>query len=225
VQALDAVEAARNCNAVFAPRDELPEVVLNDLKKDCRSQIDACAAVAETLTSHGRYQDAETYLKYSRQLAVSFKLPAVKIDDQIIQVQDRSEEGAIVAAEGDPKVKVLVQSIEHQIKQGRLAEARRQAEALYNGPFDMKSQANDWLTKIDELEFRKDAYEAEVCYELAVQAYLSKDFAGAASCLNGADMRLLDSRKQAHARELLASIEMRNRAKSGKSKTESEHKE
>jgi hypothetical protein len=213
LNALQSTSAAQRCEAVLGPKDETPAVVLADLCKDCRGQLDACAAVAETLASHGRYQDAETYLRYSHQLALSFKEPTEAIEKQLAQVRTRAKTGAEQAAEMNPEAKLLLQSIERELHQGQTAEARRLAEALYNGPLDMRAQAVEWLTKIDEAEFRHSAKDAEVRYELGVQAFLSKDYLGAANYLNSADLRLLDQRKRAHARELLASMEMQHRAR------------
>src|SRR5262249_136357 len=106
--ALEASVAAQRSGAVFAPRDETPEQVLADLKRDSGGQIDTCMAVAETLAAHGRYQDAESYLQYSRQLAIAFKLPCAPIDKQLAQLRGDVESGIQLASKLDPEVDELV---------------------------------------------------------------------------------------------------------------------
>jgi type II secretory pathway component GspD/PulD (secretin) len=208
LDALQAVERAKQCNAIFGPNDELPETVLADLQRACAQQIETYTAAAETLKSAGRYQDAERYLCYVRDLAAGFRVGTTPVEQQLAEVrrlaagQPATPPGP--AGEGQ---RLLIEA-RNEIARGELTRARQLAELVYNGPYNLKAQANTLLTDLDEAEYRQNVKRAQTYYELGVRAYARREFEQAAAYLGNLDLRLLDPRKQAHAQEILSSKDL-----------------
>jgi type II secretory pathway component GspD/PulD (secretin) len=209
LEALHAVAEAQKCGAVFTPNDELPETVLADLRKNCQQHIDTYSAAAKTLLDQGKTAEAEKYLKYVADLCVGYQVENQAVMQQLAEVRRAlGGEAPAVAAAGSEQGQQLYAEAMKELKRGDVIKARKLAEALYSGPFEMKAQAGQLLAQIDDAEYKQEVSRAATKYELGVRAYSRKEYAVAASYLQSIDLKLLDARKRAHAQEILASKDM-----------------
>jgi type II secretory pathway component GspD/PulD (secretin) len=215
LDALESVRQAQQCQAVFQPQDDLPENVLDDLRKAAQEQVAKYSAAAQTLAQHKRYQDADRYWSYVHQVASAFGMDVSRIESQwnhcrqlaAGEVTPASQTVPSEALPGDEERQgyaILAQARE-QLKRGELIEARKLAESLYTGPFALKEEARRLLAQIDDAEYRQAVKRSELLYEQAVRAYQRKDYQVAASYLQSLDLKLLDDRRRAHAQEMLSS--------------------
>lgn len=222
IDALHAVRQAQQCNAVFQPQDDLPENVLDDLRRAAQGQIEKYSAAAQTLASHRRYQDAERYWNYVRQVAGAFGMETRGIDAKLAETRTLAaggtpQESAVVPTTGsmseeERKGREILAQARSQLDRGELTEARKLAESLYTGPFALKDEARKLLAQIDDAEYKQAVKRSELLYEQAVRAFMRKDYEVAATYLHSLDVKLLDERKRAHAQEMLASRELRSQA-------------
>lgn len=178
-----------------------------DLHREAAGQFDACLVIADTLQNQGRFQEAEQYLLHARDLALRFAWPTYAVNQRLMRLKALAEEAEQAVAQAPDEARNHLAAIEKEAQAGRLDEARKLAEALYTAPYGLKLHASSWLARLDDYEFRGSRQDAERNYELAVQAFLHKDYHGAMLYLAGVNVRLLDDRRQAHAAELLRTLE------------------
>ncbi|MCS6976753.1 MAG: hypothetical protein NZM31_07035, partial [Gemmatales bacterium] len=218
IDALNAVRQAQQCQAVFQPQDDLPENVLADLRKAARDQVEKYSAAAQTLADHRRYQDAERYWDYVRQVASAYGMETSGIEAKLAETRTLAAGGSpsgsgVVPATGvsdeERKGREILAQAREQLLRGELIEARKLAESLYTGPFALKDEARKLLAQIDDAEYKQAVKRSELLYEQAVRAFMRKDYEVAATYLHSLDVKLLDERKRAHAQEMLASRELR----------------
>lgn len=178
-----------------------------ELRKEALGQFDASMAAADLLVSQGRFREAEQYLLHARALALRYHWPTYAVNERLMRLRVQADDAERAADQAPEEARKLLEAIEREAQAGRWTEARRLAETLYSAPYGLKLHASGWLARLDDLEFDKARREAERHYELAVQAFTSKDYEGAALYLAAVDVRLLDARRQAHATELHRSLE------------------
>ncbi len=177
------------------------------LHREAVGQFDACLAIADRLQEQGRFAEAEHYLLHARQLAIRFAWPTYAVNQKLVRLKVLTDEAEHAVRNAPEEARQHLAAIAQEAQAGRITEARKLAEALYTAPYGLKLQASSWLARLDALEFAGSRQDAERHYELAVQAFVNKDFEGAALYLAAADLRLLDSRRQAHAAELLRTLQ------------------
>jgi len=217
IDALELCRQAQQCRAAFHPDEDRPDRVMADLQRDCFVQIDAYTTAAQKLVQLQRYEEAEKYLAYVHALMEHFHLDNRSVAEQLAQVRAMvasrgSGSGSPADATAMPSVdegRKLYAQAEQALARGDLGEARKLAEAVYTGPFNMKMQANQLLARIDAEEYRQEVARAQRTYELAMRAFRRGEYAVAASYLQTLDVRLLEPDKRQHVQEMITSREMR----------------
>jgi tetratricopeptide (TPR) repeat protein len=204
------LEQARSLGGASAEvTEESLATMFAGLQKDATAQMLAFAAAVQTLTAQGYYTDAERYLKYMQQLSGTFQVDMKQAGemgrqgDAIIQTSGAS-------AVGDRGGELYAEAM-RELRGGGFVKARRLAESLYSGPYQMRLQAKELLAKIDEAEFADEVRRTLAHFELGARAFLQQDYDGAALYLQNLDTRLLDKREQERVREILASRELQER--------------
>jgi len=179
------------------------------LQKDATAQMLAFAAAVQTLTAQGYYTDAERYLKYMQQLSSSFQIDMKQAGEMGRQAEAIIQTSG-TAATGDRGGELYAEAM-RELRGGGFVKARRLAESLYSGPYQMRLQAKELLAKIDEAEFADEVRRTQAHFELGARAFLQQDYEGAALYLQNLDTRLLGKREQERVREILASRELQER--------------
>lgn len=177
------------------------------LHREAVGQFDACLAIADRLQEQGRFAEAEHYLLHARQLAIRFAWPTYAVNQKLVRLKVLADEAEQAVRNAPEEARQHLAAIAQEAQAGRITEARKLAEALYTAPYGLKLQASSWLARLDALEFAGSRQDAERHYELGLQAFINKDYEGAALYLAAADVRLLDARRQAHVAELLRTLQ------------------
>lgn len=177
------------------------------LQREAVGQFDACLAIADRLQEQGRFAEAEHYLLHARQLAIRFAWPTYAVNQKLVRLKVLADEAEQAVRNAPEEARQHLAAIAQEAQAGRITEARKLAEALYTAPYGLKLQASSWLARLDALEFAGSRQDAERHYELGLQAFINKDYEGAALYLAAADVRLLDARRQAHVAELLRTLQ------------------
>lgn len=118
-----------------------------------------------------------------------------------------------VAPKVEPKVEenkgqqLLVQA-QQALRAGQLEEAKKLAEALYTGPFQMQQQANLLLTQIDEAADRAQSQRCLVAFEQLQRAINRKEFELAQALACEIDVKKLPADKQQLFAQFTAMKEM-----------------
>ncbi|HQR09531.1 MAG TPA: hypothetical protein PLN21_22095 [Gemmatales bacterium] len=197
-----AVTEAKAMNVVFQQGDELPESMLVQLQVKAREQVDTYAKAADTLTQRGRTGEAQQYRNYVMNLAMTFNVPAPQMSSTGAPNQLKVDVAVTdVATQG----KKLCMDIEQCIREGQLVQARKLANALYEGPYNMKPQAGQFLAQLDAADMKATIKVSEQYYDLVVKAMNRKEYDVARQYAEKIDRKLLDEAKTKHLNELMSS--------------------
>ncbi|MBL8825141.1 MAG: hypothetical protein JNJ77_21315 [Planctomycetia bacterium] len=197
-----AVMEAKALGVVYQQGDELPETMLADLQVKARQQVDTYTKAAETLAQRGRTGEAQQYRNYVTNLAMTFNVPAPQMGNTTTVPGTLTVPAATdVASQG----KKLCSDIEQCVREGQLVQARKLANALYEGPYGMKTQAGQYLAQLDAADMKAAIKTSEQYYDLVVKAMNRKEFDLAKSYAEKIDRKLLDEAKSKHLNELLSS--------------------
>jgi Flp pilus assembly secretin CpaC/tetratricopeptide (TPR) repeat protein len=194
-----AVTEAKSMGVVFQQGDELPEAVLADLQVKARQQVETYTKAADTLVARGKAGEAQQYRNYVMNLAMTFNVPAPQMGSTV--------PGTLVAPNATDVAgqgKKLCTDIEQCVREGQLVQARKLANALYEGPYGMKSQAGQFLAQIDAADMKASVKTSEQYYDLVVKAVNRKEYDLAKSYAEKIDRKLLDQAKAKHLNELLS---------------------
>jgi len=231
VKALD----AQKLGASFIADEDQPERALLQLADAANKRIEQLLQTADDMAATAmndatRFQTAETIILEARRLAVGFALDTQPIDAKMSFMHRSREHGKIapISDGGNPRVAPsapgqdqttsppaaqpgndLLEKARLELKQGDLETARRLAVEVYNGPFNMTSQADAVLHSIDAEEFNRKIQTAHRTFEAGVNAFVNKNHDQAMSVLRTVDAGLLPPDKQAKLKELLATAEVR----------------
>lgn len=193
---------AKALGVVYQQGDELPETMLADLQTKARQQVDTYSKAAETLAQRGRTGEAQQYRNYVANLAMTFNVPAPQMSGTSAVPGTLTVPAATdVASQG----KKLCSDIEQCVREGQLVQARKLANALYEGPYGMKTQAGQYLAQLDAADMKAAVKTSEQYYELVVKAMNRKEYDLAKSYAEKIDRKLLDEAKSKHLNELLSS--------------------
>lgn len=197
-----AVTEAKGMNVVFQQGDELPEAMLSQLQVKAREQVDTYAKAADTLTQRGRTGEAQQYRNYVMNLAMTFNVPAPQMSSTGAPSQLKVDVAVTdVATQG----KKLCMDIEQCMREGQLVQARKLANALYEGPYGMKPQAGQFLAQLDAADMKATIKVSEQYYDLVVKAVNRKEYDLAKTYAEKIDRKLLDAAKTKHLNELMSS--------------------
>lgn len=196
-----AVTEAKSMGVVFQQGDELPEAVLADLQVKARQQVETYSKAADTLVARGKAGEAQQYRNYVMNLAMTFNVPAPQMGSTpAVPGTLVAPNATDVASQG----KKLCTDIEQCVREGQLVQARKLANALYEGPYGMKLQAGQFLTQIDAADMKASVKTSEQYYDLVVKAVNRKEYDLAKSYAEKIDRKLLDQAKAKHLNELLS---------------------
>lgn len=197
-----AATEAKSLAVVFKQGDDMPEAVLADLQAKAREQVDTYAKAADTLAQRGRTGEAQQYRNYVMNVAMTFNVPAPQMSGTPATL-DMSVPATDVATQG----KKLCSDIEQCVREGQLVQARKLANALYEGPYggEMKTKAGQLLAQIDAADIKSSIKTSEQYYDLVVKAMNRKEFDLAKAYAEKIDRKLLDAAKAKHLNELLSS--------------------
>lgn len=207
LEAFQLLETREVSKAASAVEIETWHRLREKLHREAVGQFDACLAIADRLQEQGRFAEAEHYLLHARQLAIRFAWPTYAVNQKLVRLKVVADEAEQAVRNAPEEGRQHLAAIAQEAQAGRIAEARKLAEALYTAPYGLKLQASGWLARLDALEFAGSRQDAERHYELGLQAFVNKDYEGAALYLAAADVRLLDARRQAHVAELLRTLQ------------------
>jgi len=196
----DAVEA-KSLGATLRQGDDLPEAVLAELQTKAREQVETYSKAAETLAQRGKNGEAQQYHNYVMNVAVAFNLPAMPMGTGAAVTAKAVVNTTDVAAQGAK----LCGEIEGCLKDKQLAQAKKLANALAEGPYGLKVKANEYLAKIDGEETRTAIERAELHLGLFVKAMNRREYDVARSYAEKVDKRYLDAVKGKQFQELLTS--------------------
>lgn len=195
---------AKSMGVVFQQGDDLPEAVLAELQVKARGQVETYAKAADTLAQRGKTGEAQQYRNYVMNLAMTFNVPAPQmsgVGTVTVPGQLKVPAATDVASQG----KKLCTDIEQCVREGQLVQARKLANALYEGPYGMKPQAGQYLAQLDAADIKASIKTTEQYYDLVVKAMNRKEFDLAKSYAEKIDRKLLDEAKTKHLNELLSS--------------------
>ncbi|HMO35106.1 MAG TPA: hypothetical protein PKA06_03590, partial [Gemmatales bacterium] len=195
-----AVTEAKSLGVAFQQGDELPEAVLADLQVKARQQVETYSKAAETLAARGKAGEAQQYRNYVMNLAMTFNVPAPQMGGAVVPGTLVAPNATDVASQG----KKLCADIEQCVREGSLIQARKLANALYEGPYGMKAEAGKYLAQIDAADMKAAVKTSEQYYELVVKACNRKEYDLAKSYAEKIDRKLLDEAKAKHLNELLS---------------------
>ncbi len=196
-----AVTEAKSLGVVFQQGDELPEAVLADLQVKARQQVETYSKAADTLVARGKAGEAQQYRNYVMNLAMTFNVPAPQMGSApTVPGTLVAPNATDVASQG----KKLCTDIEQCVREGQLVQARKLANALYEGPYGMKAQAGQFLAQIDAADMKASVKTSEQYYDLVVKAVNRKEYDLAKSYAEKIDRKLLDQAKAKHLNELLS---------------------
>ncbi len=201
-----AVTEARSLGVVFQQGDELPEAVLADLQAKARQQVETYSKAADTLAARGKTGEAQQYRNYVMNLAMTFNVPAPQMSGTAVPGTLNVPAATDVAGQG----KKLCTDIEQCVREGQLVQARKLANALYEGPYGMKAQAGQYLAQIDAADIKASVKTSEQYYDLVVKAVNRKEYDLAKSYAEKIDRKLLDQAKAKHLNELLSAPAVQN---------------
>jgi type II secretory pathway component GspD/PulD (secretin) len=213
IEAFQCAQQGKKLGAVFAPNEDSPEGVLNDLRVGCQMQVDTYSKAARTLVERGQFQDAERYWRYVFQLAQCYGMETTAFGDEIVKVQQMyAGKASTATGEALSQGEEIAAQAEKELARGDLIKARNFANALYTGPYNMKDKARDLLAQVDDAEHKALVKRTKLAYEQGVRAYGRKEYAVAMGFFQSIDLRLLEADKRAHAQEILSSREMQANA-------------
>jgi type II secretory pathway component GspD/PulD (secretin) len=95
-----------------------------------------------------------------------------------------------------------------ELKRGELEAARRLSVEVYDGPYNLKAEADNVLHSIDAEEFSQKMLTASRSLEAGVDAYVRKDYSQALSILKSTDALMLPPDQQAQLKDMLAKPEL-----------------
>ncbi|MFT3883045.1 MAG: hypothetical protein QM703_25760 [Gemmatales bacterium] len=196
-----AVTEAKAMNVVYQQGDELPESMLAQLQVKAREQVDTYAKAADTLTQRGRTGEAQQYRNYVMNLAMTFNVPAPQMGGTAPKELKVDVAVTDVATQG----KKLCMDIDQCIREGQLVQARKLANALYEGPYNMKPQAGQFLAQLDAADMKATIKVSEQYYDLVVKAMNRKEYDVARQYAEKIDRKVLDEAKTKHLNELMSS--------------------
>jgi Flp pilus assembly secretin CpaC len=195
-----AVTEARSLGVVYQQGDEMPEMVLADLQAKARQQVETYAKAAETLAARGKAGEAQQYRNYVMNLAMTFNVPAPQMGGTGVPGTLVVPGATDVASQG----KKLCADVEQCVREGKLVEARKLANALYEGPYGMKAQAGQFLAQIDAADIKASVKTSEQYYDLVVKAVSRKEYDLAKTYAEKIDRKLLDQTKAKNLNEMLS---------------------
>lgn len=195
---------AKSLGVVFKQGDDMPEAVLIELQAKAREQVDTYAKAADTLASRGKAGEAQQYRNYVMNVAMTFNVPAPQMNNSAVPgTLNLNVPATDVASQG----KKLCSDIEQCVREGQLVQARKLANALYEGPYggEMKTKAGQLLAQIDAADMKASIKASEQYYDLVVKAMNRKEYDLAKSYAEKIDRKLLDETKNKRLNEMLAS--------------------
>jgi type II secretory pathway component GspD/PulD (secretin) len=195
----DAMDA-KALNAVYRAGDDLPENVLAELQAKAKEQVETYSKAADTLAQRGRAGEAQNYRNYVMNVAMTFNVtaPSAKGTPGTLMPMNATD----VAGQG----KKLCTEVETCMKEGQLAQARKLANALYEGPYGMKQEAGQYLAQLDAAEHKAAIKDAEKYYELMTRCCNRGEYLEAREYAAKVNMKLLDEGKAKHYQELMTTI-------------------
>ena len=197
-----AASQAKAMSVVFHQGDELPESVLAQLQVKAREQVETYAKAADTLAQRGRAGEAQQYRNYVMNLAMTFNVPAPQMANTGTPSELKMDVAVSdVATQG----KKLCLDIDQCMREGQLLQARKLANALYEGPYGMKPQAGQYLAQLDAADIKSSIKVTEQYYDLVVKAVNRKEYDLAKTYAEKIDRKLLDEGKAKHLNELMSS--------------------
>lgn len=197
IEALQTVRQAHQVNAVFLPGDELPEAVVADLQRDCQAQLKTYTDAAKTLADRRMYKEAEEYLKYTQELALTFRVDVAPINKQLAAVKGMAATivpptDAVAGATVNEGTKLLAEA-EKALQAEQLEDARNLANSLYTGNFGMKAQAAKLLAQIDNAEHHRQVKKVKTAFDQFKRSVARKEYDAAVSFAQLVDVKLLDN--------------------------------
>src|SRR5262249_28735582 len=101
-EALQCVNQAKRMQAMFQPQDDLPDACEADLKRGCANQLKVYTDAARTLMVSGQFAQAEQYLGYTQNLALTFRMDEAPIRAMMAGAQAKAQAPPLVAPPANP---------------------------------------------------------------------------------------------------------------------------
>jgi type II secretory pathway component GspD/PulD (secretin) len=235
MEARQKLEEVQKLGVVFAPNEETPGAVYQQLALQARQEIDALVRQAGDTLRYGtdapavRYHKAEQVLNQAGQLARAFGQDMAPVEHGMRWLASlRSGNGQDSAGPAGPPAKddtprprpgqteqglALLEKIRLELKSGSTGTARRLAEQAVSGSYGVRDEALALLRSIDAEEMNQRALSARHAFDAANKAFVRHEYQQAAAMLAIIDPRLLDEGRRNRMGELWMTPEMQPSAR------------
>jgi len=238
VEARNKVLEAHALHAEFGPNEDEPARLMLELNAEAQKRIDAAVTQAMTAvqSDHSAPMVAQVHstLNQAKQFAVAMNLSTIAIDEKInwlTQVSTSSHPMATPVASapatampaGHPSAPPAVQSAQSgkqmlenaqiELSHGNLETARRLAEEVFAGPYNLRVEASGLLRSIEAAAYNQKVLAANQAYEAGMAEFSAGRYSQANGIFLQIDATLLtDSRRQIMKDKMLEAGNLMNRA-------------
>jgi type II secretory pathway component GspD/PulD (secretin) len=218
------VEARSKCmeadglRAEFSPEEDQPSRLLLEISGKAQTRIDAMVSQSAMLAAKDPTQ-AQTLLNQAKQFATAMGLSTIAIDERMAGVTKGGSPtvaalptafpAAQPAANSTQLGQQMLEKANLEMRNGNMEAARKLAEDVFSGPYNLRAEANSVLRSIEAASYNQKVLAANQAYEAGLGEYNAGHYSQAANIFLQIDGSLLSNDKRALMKQMEQEVSQR----------------